>query len=40
MEAILMSGRERKRLVGMSQIGAGKLRLRVASELLGLVTAR
>jgi len=36
MEAILMSGRERKRLVVLSQVRAGKLRLRAASELLGI----
>lgn len=32
MEAILMSGRERKRLVVMAQVRAGKLRLRAAAE--------
>ncbi len=36
MEAILMSGRERKRLVVISQVRAGKVRLRAASELLGV----
>ena len=36
MEAIFMSGRERKRLVVLSQVGAGKLRLRAAAELLGV----
>lgn len=36
MEAISMSVRERKRLVAMSQVGAGKLSLRSASELLGV----
>lgn len=36
MEAILMSGRELKRLVVLSQVQAGKLRLRAASELLGI----
>lgn len=36
MEAILMSGRERKRLVVMAQVRAGKLRLRAAAELLGV----
>ncbi len=36
MEAILMSGRERKRLVVLSQVRSGKLRLRAASELLGI----
>jgi transposase len=34
MEAILMSGRERKRLVVLSQVRAGKVRLRAAAELL------
>lgn len=36
MEAISMSGRERKRLVVLSQVRAGKLRLGAASELLGV----
>lgn len=36
MEAISMSGRERKRLVVMAQVRAGKLRLRAASDLLGV----
>lgn len=36
MEAISMNGRERKRLVVLSQVGAGKLRLRGAAELLGI----
>jgi transposase InsO family protein len=34
MEAILMIGRERKRLVVMSQVRAGKVRLAAAAELL------
>lgn len=36
MEAISMSVRERKRLVVMSQVRAGKLKLGAASELLGM----
>jgi transposase len=36
MEVILMSGRERKRLVVMAQVRAGKLRLRTAAEHLGV----
>lgn len=36
MEAILMSGRERKRLVMMSQVRSGKMRLRAAAEHLGV----
>jgi transposase len=36
MEAILMSGRERKRLVVLAQVRAGKVRLRAAADLLGL----
>ena len=36
MEAISMSGRERKRLLAMAQVRAGKMRLRAAAELLGV----
>jgi transposase len=36
MEAILMSGRERRRLVVMAQVRAGTVRLRTAAELLGV----
>ena len=36
METLEMSGRERKRLEVMSQVKAGRLRLSVASELLGV----
>jgi transposase len=36
MEAILMSGRERKRLVVMAQVRSGKMRLRAAAEHLGV----
>lgn len=40
METILMSGRERKRLVVLAQVRSGKLRLRVAAELLEVSTGR
>lgn len=36
MEAILMSGRERKRLVVMAQVGSGEMRLQAAAEHLGV----
>jgi|GEM_PF-4121645 len=40
MEAILMSGRERKRLVVMAQVRLGKVKLRAAGDLLGVSRKR